>query len=234
MPLVRRALAQEPVPRPVPRFCAEGRIVPTVASLYGPPNPNGRERRGKQRDRPTMRRSSRRQRLFQRRRGACACGPRACTPGLVPKDPVAPGNANSAAHAARPAARNSGNYHGIGEFVPSVNRTLEWGVVIATFLSVLSIVPRHCARLNDFLHPESRKINAVLITPQLTTLPLRRAGSISPSLVHAFWALLHTHRHTPWTRTHARNHTYTHEQAPTHPHARTHTRAHTHTHTHTQ
>ena len=30
--------------------------------------------------------------------------------------------------------------------------------------TVLSIVPRHCARLTYFIHPELRKINAVLIT----------------------------------------------------------------------
>ena len=47
---------------------------------------------------------------------------------------------------ANPAAHNLGNYRGAGEIVPFVNRTLEWGVVIATFVSVLSIVPRHCAR----------------------------------------------------------------------------------------
>ena len=37
-----------------------------------------------------------------------------------------------------------------------VNRTFEWGAVIAPFLSVLSIVPRHCARLTYFLHPKLR------------------------------------------------------------------------------
>ena len=65
--------------------------------------------------------------------------------------------------------------------VPLVNRTFEWGVVIAAFLSVLSIVPRRCARLAYFLHPKLRKISEVLITPRLLTLPLRRlrcAGSI--------------------------------------------------------
>ena len=60
---------------------------------------------------------------------------------------------------ANPAARNLGNYRGTGEFVPLVNRTLEWGVMIATCLSVLSIVPRHCACLTDFLHPKLRKIH---------------------------------------------------------------------------
>ena len=62
-----------------------------------------------------------------------------------------------------------------------MNGTFEWGVVIATYLSVLSIMPRHCARLTFFLHPKLRKINAVLLTPQLITLTLRRlrrAGSI--------------------------------------------------------
>ena len=50
-----------------------------------------------------------------------------------------------------------------------------------TFLSVLSIVPRHCARLTDCLHPQSREINAVLIPPRPIALPprrLRRAGGI--------------------------------------------------------
>ena len=77
------------------------------------------------------------------------------------------GNANPAA----PAARNLRNYHGTGEIVPFVSRTFEWGVVIATFLSDLSVVPRHCARLTSFLHPKSRKINAALLTPQLITIP---------------------------------------------------------------
>ena len=31
-----------------------------------------------------------------------------------------------------------------GKISPFVNRTFEWGVVIATFLSVSSVVPRHC------------------------------------------------------------------------------------------
>ena len=68
-----------------------------------------------------------------------------------------------------------------------MNRTFEWGVVIATFLSVLSIVHCHCARLTYFLQPKLRKINAVLITLKLITLAfaLRRAVSapcgISPS-----------------------------------------------------
>ena len=82
----------------------------------------------------------------------------------------APGNANPAAPAApaaRPAARNFGNYHGTWELVPFVNRTFERGAVIATFLSVLSTVRRHCARLTYSLHPKLRKINAVPITPQL-------------------------------------------------------------------
>ena len=65
------------------------------------------------------------------------------------------------AHPAVPAARNLGSYHGTGEIVPFVNRTFEWGVVILTFLSVLSILPPHCARLTSFFHPKLRKINAV-------------------------------------------------------------------------
>ena len=75
-------------------------------------------------------------------------------------------------------ARNLGHYHGTGETVPFVNRTFEWGVIFATFLSVLSIVPRHCARLTYFIHPKLRRINAVLMSPQPIPLPLWRAGSI--------------------------------------------------------
>ena len=63
---------------------------------------------------------------------------------------VPPGNANPAAH-------NFGTYHGTWGIAPFVNRTLEWGAVIATFLSVLSVVPRPCARLTCFLHPKLRK-----------------------------------------------------------------------------
>ena len=58
--------------------------------------------------------------------------------------------------------------------VPFVNRTFEWGVVVATFLSVLGIVPRRRARLTSFLHPKLRNTNAVLITPQPMTLNLWR------------------------------------------------------------
>ena len=85
------------------------------------------------------------------------------------------------AHPAAPAARNLGNYHRVGEIVPFVNRACEWGVAIATFLSVLSTVLCHCARLTYFLHPKVRKMNAVPITPRLISLTLRRlqrAGSI--------------------------------------------------------
>ena len=48
-----------------------------------------------------------------------------------------------------------------------VNRAFEWGVVIATILSVLSIVSRHWARLTYFLHPKPREINALPITLKL-------------------------------------------------------------------
>ena len=64
-----------------------------------------------------------------------------------------------------------GNYHGTGK----MNHTFEWGVVITRVLSVLSIVPHHCARLTYFLHPKVRKIDAVLIMPQQITLTLRCA-----------------------------------------------------------
>ena len=77
---------------------------------------------------------------------------------------------------ANPAARNGGNSYGTGKRVPFVNRTFEWGVIISTVLSVLSIVPRRCARLAYFLHPKLRKINAVL--PQLSTLTLRRLRGV--------------------------------------------------------
>ena len=62
---------------------------------------------------------------------------------------VSTGGANPAA----PAARYLRNYRETEEIVPFVNRTFEWGVVIATFLSVL---PRRCARLTYFLHPQLR------------------------------------------------------------------------------
>ena len=69
---------------------------------------------------------------------------------------------------ANPAARNLGNYHGTWEITPFVDRIFERGVIIATFLSVLSIVPPppDCARLTHFFHPNLREINAVLGTPQ--------------------------------------------------------------------
>ena len=95
------------------------------------------------------------------------------------------GNAYPGAPAA-PAAPNFGYYGGTGGIVPFVNHNFELGVVIAIFLSVLSIVPRHRARLTYFLHPKLRKINAVLSSPQLITLTLRRAGSIPTALVTVF------------------------------------------------
>ena len=55
-----------------------------------------------------------------------------------------------------------------------MNHTFEWGVVIATFLCILTIVPCHCARLTYSLNPKLRGINGVLITPQLITLTLQR------------------------------------------------------------
>ena len=67
-----------------------------------------------------------------------------------------------------------------------MNRTFEWGV-IATFLSVLSIVHRRSARLTYFLHPKLRKITAVLITPRLITRTLqhlRHTGSIPIGSTH--------------------------------------------------
>ena len=55
-----------------------------------------------------------------------------------------------------------------------MKRTFERGVGIAAFLSVLSIVARHCACLTCCLHPRLRKRNAVLISPQLLTLRRQR------------------------------------------------------------
>ena len=55
-----------------------------------------------------------------------------------------------------------------------MTRTLERGVAITTFLSVLSVVPRHRAHLIYSLHPELREIDAVLITLKPMTLSLRR------------------------------------------------------------
>ena len=61
--------------------------------------------------------------------------------------------------------------------VPFVKRTFEWGVVIATLSSVLSIMPRNCARLTYFLHPKLRKVNAVLIALKLIALTLRHCDT---------------------------------------------------------
>ena len=94
---------------------------------------------------------------------ATQAGYAACTARALP---CAIGGANP--------AHNLGDYHGTGKIVPFVNYGFEWEVVVSTFLSVLSIVPCHCARLTYFLHPKLRKINAVLITLKLTTLTLRR------------------------------------------------------------
>ena len=66
-----------------------------------------------------------------------------------------------------------GHSCGTGDMVPLVNRTFEWGAVIATFLSVLSTVPRRCTRLTDFLHPKLRKRNAVPIALKPVAPPLR-------------------------------------------------------------
>ena len=85
------------------------------------------------------------------------------------------GGANPAA----PAARNFGYYRGTGEIVPFVIGTFDWGVVVATVSFVLSIVPRHCARLTHFLHPKSRGDTAVLITLKLITPTLRRPAAAS-------------------------------------------------------
>ena len=72
--------------------------------------------------------------------------------------------------------------HGTGETIAFVIRLFEWAVGVATFLPVLSLVPRHCARLTYFLHPKLRQSNAVLISAQPMTLRLRCAGSV-PSAI---------------------------------------------------
>ena len=82
---------------------------------------------------------------------------------------------------ANPAACSLDNCCETGEIIPFVNCTLEWGVVSATFLSVLSIVPRHCARLINFFHSNSRKSNAALIP--LIIPPLRRAVSAPCTII---------------------------------------------------
>ena len=76
-----------------------------------------------------------------------------------------------------------------------MNRIFEWGVVIATLLSILSIVPLHGARLTCFLHPKLRKINALPITLKLIALTLRRlwctvsTPNMSPPSVIVFCSL---------------------------------------------
>ena len=47
-------------------------------------------------------------------------------------------------------------------------------MVIATSLSVLRVVPCHCARWAYFFHPKLREIDAVVITLKLIPLTLRR------------------------------------------------------------
>ena len=93
----------------------------------------------------------------------------ACT--LLAKATKAKGSAQAEPHTNLLAPTN--HHRGTGENIPFLNCTFEWGVVITTFLSILSILPRHCARLTDFLRPKLRKMNAVLIPPQQITLPLR-------------------------------------------------------------
>ena len=102
------------------------------------------------------------------------------------------GNANPAA----PAARNLSNYHGTWENFPFMHRTFEWGVVIAAFLSVLSVVPCHCARLTYLLHPKPRKINDKHPTANSPSPAARRK--------HSPWAAEQAHRKPcrglPWTK----------------------------------
>ena len=72
------------------------------------------------------------------------------------KHMLVPGGATPAA----PAAHTLGDDPGTAEIVPFLNRTSEWGVVIAAFSSVLSVVPYHSARLACFLHPKLREITS--------------------------------------------------------------------------
>ena len=67
------------------------------------------------------------------------------------------------ANPAVPAAHNLCNCHGTGDIVPFVNCTLGWGVVIATVLSILSIVPgRLCTNpLEDTPPPPTQYLNTV-------------------------------------------------------------------------
>ena len=83
--------------------------------------------------------------------------------------------------------------------VPFVNCPLEWGAVIATFLTALSHVPYNCARLTPFPHPKWREITAAPITPKLIPLPLRRLrGRRTPSPFGHPRTPAHTRpRHTP-------------------------------------
>ena len=91
------------------------------------------------------------------------------------------GHGSANANPAAPAARTYPNYRGTWEIVPFVNRTFEWAVVIATFLSVLTAAPRHCARLTHFLRPIWREISAYHPTanhpsPAARVASLRRAA----------------------------------------------------------
>ena len=95
---------------------------------------------------------------------------------------------------------NLGIDHRTGETAPFVNRTVEWGVLVATFLSVLGIVPRHCARLT-FLHPKLRTTTAVPITlpqeafprPLLWGSPTPASGGVRPLKKQLFWHLGRQH-----------------------------------------
>ena len=71
--------------------------------------------------------------------------------GLPPDTGAVPRSGSGNAY---PPAHGLGICHGNGDVVPFGNRILKWGVVIATFLSVLSSVPRPCAIWTDFLRPK--------------------------------------------------------------------------------
>ena len=80
-----------------------------------------------------------------------------------------------------PVARNLGNYRGTGEIAPIVNRTFEWGVAIATFLSVLSFVARNTRSRSPGFHPSPGFTGARLFVPVLKTARNDANTQIPPS-----------------------------------------------------
>ena len=68
-----------------------------------------------------------------------------------------------------------------------MNRIFEWGMVIATFLSVLSIAPRCHVHLTDLIHPKIRKITGTNCPKAYPAAPV--AGSKSSQGPRRFWIL---------------------------------------------